>query len=174
MEAVVGAAAFALVAWVVVKGRGQFWKGANQRVLARAKHAEGQQLVRERLTIHSSAEPSTLQDSIVHGLALPYEKPTAIAAGLFQGTVRLGEVRFGSGTRLATQFVASMRIIPTDAGGSVLTYEVDTWTLADGIVTCIPQLKYLRRRIEDEARKVDAGIVVATASGDLRHAQPIT
>jgi hypothetical protein len=163
VKGVLGLAAFVLVGWLIVKAKDQFWKGANQRVLARTKHAEGQQLVREQLVIRSSSEPSSLQDAIVHGLALPYEKPTAIAADLFQGPVRPGEVRFGSGTKLATQFMASMRVAPADAGGSVLTYKVDRWTLADGIVTGIPQLKYLRRRIEDEARKLDAGIVVTGA-----------
>jgi hypothetical protein len=164
MKGILGVAALVLVACLIMKARAEVRQGAHRRALARSKAAEGWRLVEERMVIRSSSEPFTLQDAIVHGLALPYEKPAAVAADLFQGRVRAGEVRFGSGTRLATQFVASMTIAPADAGGSVLTYAVDTWTLADGIVTGIPQLKYLRRRIEDEARKVDPQIVATTAA----------
>lgn len=154
----------AFARWLLKNIGSRHWPGARRGIAARKRHAEGQQLVREHLIIRSSAEPCTLQEAIVQGLALPYEKPTATAPDLFQGRVRPGEVRFGSGTRQATQFVSSMQILPIEAGGSMLTYRVDQWTLSDGIVAGIPQLKYLRRRIEDEARKVDAGIVANTVS----------
>lgn len=137
---------------------------ALRRAAVRDRHAEGRRLVGEQLIIRSSAAPSALQDAIVKGLALRYEKPTTFGPDLFQGRVRPGEVQFGSGTRQATQFVASMQILPSEAGGSTLTYQVDKWTVANGIVAGIPQLRFLRRRIEDEARKVDAGIVATTVS----------
>ncbi|HEY3547542.1 MAG TPA: hypothetical protein VGK17_15830 [Propionicimonas sp.] len=135
-------------------------KGANQHVLARKQHAEGDQLTHERLTIRSSVDPATLQDAVVRGLGLPYEKPTAVHAELFQGLVMPGHVQFCLGTRVLTVFTAGMRVEPAGTGGSTLTYGVEKWTLADGIVGGIPHLKFLRRRIEEEARNVDAHIDV--------------
>ena len=160
MKGILGLVVLLAVGWLVMKARDQFWKGASRHVLARSQHTESQQLTLEQLVIRSSVAPDALQDAIVRGLALPYEKPSGMHAELFQGPVRTGHVQFGSGTKLATQFVTAMRITPA-GGGSTLTYRVEKWVLADGIVTGITQLKYLRRHVEDEARKVDPQIAVA-------------
>ena len=154
------------VGWLIVTLRDQFWKGANQHVLARHQHAEGQRLTHERLTIRSTADPDALQSAIVGALALPYEKPAAVHAELFQGPVTPGYVQFCSGTKLMTVFTAGMRIEPSGAGGSTLTYRVEKWTLSDGIVAQIPQLKFLRRRIEAEARALDPQLEVRTDAVD--------
>jgi hypothetical protein len=164
MGAVIGIVVLLGVSWLFVKARDQFWKGANQHVLARSQHADGQQLTRERLIIRSTADPDALQDAIVRGLALPYDKSAAVHAELFQGPLTPGYVQFCSGTKIMTVFTAGMRIEPGGAGGSTLTYKVEKWTLADGIVAHIPQLKFLRRRIEDEARKIDPQLDAKTES----------
>lgn len=164
MGTVIGIVVFLGIGWLIVKSQNAFWKSANRHVFARGQHTEGQALTQEKLTIRSAVDPDTLQAAIVNGLALPYNKPTAVHAELFQGPVKPGYVQFCSGTKIATMFVAGMHVRPADGGGSTLTYQVENWTLADGIVAGIPQLKFLRRRIEDEARKADAHVEVTVQS----------
>ncbi|MBU4213613.1 MAG: hypothetical protein KJ792_03045 [Actinobacteria bacterium] len=166
MGTVIGIVVLLGVGWLIVMARDRFWKGANQHVLARNQHLEGQQLTHERLVIGSAADPDALQDAIVRGLALPYDKPAAVHAELFQGPVTPGYVQFCSGTKIMTVFTAGMRIESSGAGGSTLTYQVEKWTLSDGIVAQIPQLKFLRRHIEAEARKLDPQLEVRTDTVD--------
>lgn len=165
MGTVIGVAVLLGIGWLILKVQNAFWKGANRHVLARGQHTEGQALTQEKLTIRSELDPDTLQAAIVRGIALPYNKPAALHAELFQGPVKPGGVQFCSGTKVATMFTAVMQAHPADAGGSVLTYQVESWTLSDGIVAGIPQLKYLRRRIEEEARKADPRVEVSVESG---------
>jgi hypothetical protein len=160
MGTVIAIAVLLGVGWVIVTISDRFRQGAHQRVLARKQHLEGERLTHERLIIRSSVDPATLQGAVVGGLGLPYDRPRAVPAELFQGPVTPGRVQFCSGTTALTVFTAGMRVEPTATGGSTLTYGVERWTLADGIVGGIPQLKFLRRRIEEEARKMDPRIDV--------------
>lgn len=154
-----GIAVLLAIGWAISKARDGFWKGANRHVLARGQHSEGQHLTQEHLTIRTAVAPNALQEQIVNGLALPADMPVAFHAELFQGPIRPGYVEFGSGTKIKTRFTAAMKITATD-GGSELTYTVLRWILVDGIVAGITQMKFLRRRIEEEARKADPAAVV--------------
>jgi hypothetical protein len=152
------------IAWLVLAARNAVRSGTDRHVSARARHVDGDALVRERLTIRSKADPDTLQDSIVRGIALPYNEPTTAHAALFQGVVRAGYVQFCAGTKARTTFTAGMHVEAAGDGGTTLTYQVESWTSSDGIVDAIPQLKLLRRRIEEEARKADDSVIVQIAS----------
>jgi len=136
--------------------------GASLRLRSRTdeRHAEGRRLTSQRLVIRSSLDTATLQDAVVRGLGLPYEKPTAVPAELFQGRMSPGHVQLCSGTTVTTTFTAAMRLVANADGGCTLTYEVERWTSTGGVVAGIPQLRFLRRRIEEEARKADAHAVV--------------
>ncbi len=85
----------------------------------------------------------------MRGLGLPYEKPVTARAELFQGPVSPGHAQSCSGTTAMTAFTAAVRLEPDDGGGSTLRYGVESWTLADGVVVGVPQLEFLRRRIEE-------------------------
>lgn len=136
--------------------------GASQRLRHRTdeRRAEVQRMTSQRLVIRSSLDTATLQDAVVRGLGLPYEKPTAVHAELFQGPIRPGHVQFCSGTTAMTAFTAGMRLAANPDGGCTLTYQVERWTSADGVVAGFPQLRFLRRRVEEEARTADTHAVV--------------
>lgn len=152
------------IAWLVVTARNALRAGSDRHASARARNVDGNALVHERLTIRSKADPDTLQDAIVRGIALPYNEPTTVHAALFQGVVRAGYVQFCAGTKAGTTFTAGMHVAAAEDGGATLTYGVESWTSSDGIVDCIPQLKLLRRRIEEEARKADDSVIVQMTS----------
>lgn len=162
MGTVVAIAVVLALGWVVVRIQDAFWKGANQHVLARAEHADGQALTRERLVIRSRVGTDALRDGVVRGLSLSSATPTSGHAELVQGPVSAGHVQFLSASRHGTIFSADARIEPTEDGGSTLTYQVGRWTSADGIVAGIPQLAFLRRRIEEIARELDPEAAVTT------------
>lgn len=168
MRTALGITVLLMIAFLTIKARYLFRKGAHRHMQARYQRAEGRRLTREGLMIQTSASPDAIQDAIVYGLALPYEKPVAMHAELFQGPIRSGYVQFGSGTKTTTVFTAGMRITSTDTGGCTVAYRVEKWTLADGIVAGIPQMKFLRRRIEEEARKADPRIEVSGEPGSER------
>ena len=152
------------VAWFVLHARKVVGKGADQHLSARGQIADGHALTHEKLTIRSKADPDTLQDAIVRGIALPYNEPTALQPALYQGPVRAGYVQFCSGTNVTTTFTAGMHAEAAEGGGTTLTYEVESWTVSDGVVAAIPQLKLLRRRIEEEARRADETVIVVTTA----------
>ena len=147
----------------LAKARDPLGTGSNGAVPAGPGRADGQRLTREVMTIRSSLAPAALQEGLVHGLALPRERPAAVRVGLLQGPITSGYVQFGSGTEPDAQFVAGMRLTESGNGGCTLTYAVETWTVSDGVVCGVPQLTLLCRRIEEEARKLDPLIVVTVA-----------
>lgn len=151
-----------LLAGVVLLLAGVAAIGASLRLRSRTdeRQAEGRRLTGQRLVIRSSLDTATLQDAVVRGLGLPYEKPTAVHAELFQGPISPGHVQFCSGTTVMTAFTAGIRLVASTDGGCTLTYEIERWTSAGDIVAGFPQLRFLRRRVEEEARKADAHAVV--------------
>ncbi len=135
-------------------------QGTGRRAGVRARRAEGRRLTREKLVVRSCVDPATMQDAIVRGIGLPYEKPSRAPAELVQGPMTAGHVQFGYATRALTLFTATIRLEAAGVGGSTLTYGVETWTMTDGVVAGVAQMRFLRRRVEQEARRADPQVDV--------------
>lgn len=168
MRALQTIASFAVligIGWVIMKVRDGFWKGAAQHVLARGAHAEGQALTNEYLTIDTHLDPQRAQAVVVDGLKLPAKAPSTLSAELYQGLIKPGYVEFCAGTKLGTHFVAAMWLTPGDRV-TRLKYTVVRWSSSDGIVTCLPQMRYLRRRIEEELLAADPSATVSTSQSE--------
>ncbi|SEI09992.1 MULTISPECIES: hypothetical protein [unclassified Leifsonia] len=151
------------IMWLIRKGTNAAWKQANQKVLFRGSHQEGQTLVSTAVNIDTAAAAADVTRAVRTGVDLPDGVQSAVIGQLYIETATDDTVSFVMGSKVGTSFRSVLHLEPNgDRTRGV--YTITNWTESDGIVSNIKEMQFIERRIRESILALDAGVAFATST----------
>jgi hypothetical protein len=148
------------VGWLWNKGKEAAWKAANQKVLMRRAHRQGQSAVSEALAFVTAASPAQVVAQI-RGFGWPERAESAVLTNLYVQSITEREVVFASGNRLAHSFRSRLTLEVAE-GRTSGVYRVIEWKEGDGIVGDFTQMQVIADRLRSAVRSIDPTVSFTT------------
>ncbi|MFE4951035.1 hypothetical protein ACFQ9V_13115 [Leifsonia sp. NPDC056665] len=143
------------IGWVILKAKNGAWKQANQKVLFRGSHQEGQTLVSTALNIDTLSSSAKVAHAVRVGTDLPTGVQSAVIAQMYIESATDDGVTFAMGSKVGSSFRSTLRLQP-NGEGTLGVYVITNWTLSDGIVANIKEMRFLEARIRESILAIDA------------------
>jgi len=160
---VVAFAAIFTVMWLIRKGTNAAWKQANQKVLFRGSHQEGQNLVSTAVNIDTAASAADVSRAVRAGVDLPEGVQSAVLGQLYIETATDDTVAFVMGSKVGSSFRSVLHLVP-NGDRTRGAYAIVNWTESDGIVSNIKEMQFLERRIRESILSLDADARFTTSA----------
>lgn len=162
-------AAFAVifgVMWLIRKGTNAAWKQANQKVLFRGSHQEGQTLVSTTVNIDTVIPATEVTRAVRLGADLPEGVQSAVIGQLYVENPTEDTVCFVMGSKVGRSFRSVLHLEPNGERTHGV-YTITNWTESDGIVSNIKEMQFVERRVRESILALDPGATF-TASTTAR------
>ena len=159
MEGFVGLLALITIGAFIWWMPNAFWKVANQKVLDRKGHANGQSAIEsKRIFVVPGTLASEVVRSVVSALGYPTTKSTFAHEVILVGATDTQAV-FALANKMG-QAWESRLLVADESDGAHGKYEVVRWTMADGVAAGWKEMEIVDRRIGEIVTAIGGGVQV--------------
>lgn len=144
-----------LIGWLIQKAKNAAWKQANQKVLFRGSHQEGQSIVSTAVNVDTSVSAAEIARAVRAGTDLPEGVQSAVIGQLYIEKATDDMLAFVMGSKVGASFRSVLRLQPNGEGTRGV-YLIANWTESDGIVSNIKEMRFLEARLRASILAIDA------------------